>query len=42
TQSPGQGIGLAVCDEIVQSYGGSLKIEESHLEGALFRIRIPV
>lgn len=42
TQSPGQGIGLAVCDEIVHSYGGSLKIEESRLEGALFRIRIPV
>jgi len=42
TQSPGQGIGLAVCDEIVHSYGGSLKIEESRLEGALFRISIPV
>ncbi len=41
TQSPGQGIGLAVCDEIVHSYGGSLKIEGSRLEGALFRIRIP-
>jgi two-component system sensor histidine kinase PhoQ len=42
TQSPGQGIGLAVCDEIVSSYGGELSIEESHLEGARFRIRIPV
>ena len=41
SQSPGQGIGLAVCDEIVSSYGGSLSIEESHLEGARFRITIP-
>ncbi|MFV0597376.1 ATP-binding protein [Shewanella sp.] len=41
TQSPGQGIGLAVCDEIVSSYGGYLSIEESHLEGARFRITIP-
>ncbi|QSX35861.1 ATP-binding protein [Shewanella sedimentimangrovi] len=42
SQSPGQGIGLAVCHEIVESYNGSLTIEESALEGALFRIRIPV
>jgi len=41
SQSPGQGIGLAVCDEIVSSYGGSLSIEESNLEGARFRITIP-
>lgn len=41
TQSPGQGIGLAVCDEIVSSYGGYLSIEESYLEGAKFRITIP-
>ncbi len=42
TQSPGQGIGLAVCDEIVTSYGGRLSIEQSHLEGARFRITIPL
>lgn len=42
TQSPGQGIGLAVCDEIVTSYAGQLIIEESHLEGARFRIAIPM
>lgn len=42
TQSPGQGIGLAVCHEIVSSYNGVLTIEESILEGALFRIRIPL
>ncbi|WP_425314030.1 ATP-binding protein [Shewanella dokdonensis] len=42
TQSPGQGIGLAVCNEIVNSYGGTLTIEDSMLEGACFRINIPL
>ncbi|MCL1037667.1 ATP-binding protein [Shewanella submarina] len=42
SRSPGQGIGLAVCDEIVSSYQGTLTIENSVLEGALFRVRLPV
>lgn len=42
TQQAGQGIGLAVCHEIITSYGGSLSIETSTLEGACFRISIPV
>ncbi|QSX35106.1 sensor histidine kinase [Shewanella avicenniae] len=42
TQSAGQGIGLAVCNEIVDSYGGVLSIESSSLEGACFRITIPL
>ena len=42
SRSPGQGIGLAVCDEIVASYQGTLTIEKSVLEGALFRVRLPV
>ena len=42
TQSPGQGIGLAVCHEIVSSYSGTLTIDQSKLEGALFKISIPV
>ncbi|GIU14773.1 sensor histidine kinase [Shewanella sp. MBTL60-007] len=42
TQKPGQGIGLAVCNEIVISYGGRLSIETSELEGACFRISIPI
>ncbi|MCF1428075.1 MAG: ATP-binding protein [Shewanella sp.] len=41
-RTPGQGIGLAVCDEIVSSYLGALTIEDSPMEGALFRIRIPM
>jgi len=42
TQKAGQGIGLAVCNEIVISYNGKLSIETSELEGAKFRITIPI
>ncbi|BAJ01708.1 ATP-binding protein [Shewanella violacea] len=42
TQKAGQGIGLAVCNEIVISYNGKLSIEASELEGAKFRITIPI
>ncbi|WP_325893049.1 ATP-binding protein [Grimontia sp. NTOU-MAR1] len=34
--NPGTGIGLAVCDEIVESYGGKIRVIESELEGAAF------
>ncbi|GLS84335.1 ATP-binding protein [Paraferrimonas haliotis] len=42
TRSAGQGIGLAVCNEIVASYNGRITIETSELEGAKFEIRIPI
>ncbi len=42
TQQAGQGIGLAVCNEIATSYNGELTIETSELEGAKFIIRIAV
>lgn len=42
TQKAGQGIGLAVCNEIVTSYNGELTIATSHLEGAMFTITIPI
>ena len=42
THKAGQGIGLAVCHEIVTSYGGKLEIEDSELEGAKFIITIPI
>ncbi len=38
---PGQGIGLAICAEIVASYGGTINIEESELEGARFSLCLP-
>ncbi|MGZ9898034.1 ATP-binding protein [Shewanella gaetbuli] len=38
TQYTGQGIGLAVCVEIVNSYHGTFEIATSHLQGAAFII----
>jgi two-component system sensor histidine kinase PhoQ len=39
TQFPGQGIGLAVVQDIVESFAGEMSIEDSPLGGALFRLR---
>jgi two-component system sensor histidine kinase PhoQ len=39
-QHPGQGIGLAVVKDIVESYDAQLTLEDSALGGALFRIHI--
>ncbi|UJF21075.1 ATP-binding protein [Shewanella sp. OMA3-2] len=41
TQHNGQGIGLAVCFELVSSYAGTFQIQTSHLEGASFIIELP-
>ncbi len=38
----GSGIGLAVCDEIVQMHGGSLTLENALGGGTLVTVRIPV
>lgn len=40
SQHPGQGIGLAVAKDILDSYGGELSLGESGLGGAAFRIRL--
>lgn len=37
----GTGIGLAVCDEIIKSYGGTIRVEVSRLEGAAFVMVFP-
>lgn len=37
-QHPGQGIGLAVVKDIIDSYGASLTLEDSALGGAAFRV----
>ncbi|GAB7533098.1 ATP-binding protein [Pseudomonas sp. 3A(2025)] len=37
-QNPGQGIGLAVVKDIIESYNAHLTLEDSPLGGALFRI----
>jgi two-component system sensor histidine kinase PhoQ len=39
---PGQGIGLAVVDEIVGLYGGTLAIGRGGLGGAAIEVRLPV
>lgn len=39
TQHPGQGIGLAVVQDIIDSYGAQLLLDESALGGAAFHIR---
>ncbi|MEZ8143301.1 ATP-binding protein [Enterovibrio sp. FF113] len=39
--NPGTGIGLAVCDDIVQSYEGSITVSTSDLQGAAFALSFP-
>jgi two-component system sensor histidine kinase PhoQ len=39
---PGQGIGLAVADELIRLYGGTLEIGRSGLGGADMMIRFPI
>ncbi|MBH3430964.1 ATP-binding protein [Pseudomonas alkylphenolica] len=38
-QNPGQGIGLAVVKDIIESYDASLTLDDSPLGGAAFRVR---
>ncbi|APC18029.1 histidine kinase [Pseudomonas frederiksbergensis] len=40
-QHPGQGIGLAVVKDIIESYGAQLTLGDSALGGAVFRIHFP-
>jgi len=42
TLQPGQGIGLSMVTDILGSYGASLRIEDSPLGGARFRLALPV
>jgi two-component system sensor histidine kinase PhoQ len=42
TQHPGQGIGLAVAVDIINSYGGKLTINDSTLGGAEFCLQLPL
>ncbi|WP_407332899.1 ATP-binding protein [Enterovibrio sp. 27052020O] len=39
--NPGTGIGLAVCNDIVQSYEGTITVNTSELEGAAFVLSFP-
>ncbi len=42
TNKPGQGIGLAVAAEIIQSYEGRIQIDQSALGGAKFSVFLPL
>ena len=37
----GTGIGLAVCDEIVEMHGGTLTLENAQGGGTLVTVRLP-
>jgi two-component system sensor histidine kinase PhoQ len=41
-QHPGQGIGLAVVKDIIESYSAKLTLGDSAMGGAAFRIHFPV
>jgi two-component system sensor histidine kinase PhoQ len=41
-KNPGQGIGLAVVKDIIESYGAQLTLGDSQLGGAAFRIRFAI
>jgi len=41
SRHPGQGIGLAVVQDILEGYRSSLTIDESSLGGARIRFRLP-
>ena len=41
TLQPGQGIGLSMVTDILGSYGVSLRIDDSPLGGARFRLVLP-
>lgn len=38
---PGMGVGLAFCRQIVESHGGEIWLDETHLKGARFCLTLP-
>lgn len=42
TSTPGQGIGLAITTDIVSSYDGGIKVENSEFGGAKFIVTLPI
>jgi signal transduction histidine kinase len=41
TKSAGTGIGLAICQSIVESHGGHLRASDNHPHGAIFYVSLP-
>ena len=42
SKARGSGIGLSVCDDIVQMHGGTLTLENALGGGTLVTVRLPV
>jgi len=41
TKSTGTGIGLAICQSIVESHGGYIRVSDNHPRGAIFHVALP-
>jgi signal transduction histidine kinase len=42
SKSGGTGLGLALCKEVIEAHGGTLRCEDSPLGGARFTATIPI
>ena len=42
TKSSGTGIGLTICQSIIESHGGSLKVSANHPHGTIFHVALPI
>ncbi|MFQ5428224.1 MAG: sensor histidine kinase [Thermodesulfobacteriota bacterium] len=41
-EAGGAGLGLSICKEIVETYGGTISVESSYGEGTAFTVRFPL
>jgi signal transduction histidine kinase len=41
TKPTGTGIGLAICQSIVESHGGHMRVSDNHPRGAIFHVALP-
>ena len=42
TKSSGMGLGLAICQTIVQDHGGNLRLAKTDLNGCIFEMTLPI
>jgi signal transduction histidine kinase len=41
TKATGTGIGLAICQSIIESHGGHIRVSDNHPNGAIFHVALP-